>query len=221
MTMTDQRGRPPRGRFRRGLLPSLALWGFGVLSAQCAPVVKRDLSSLPPGNVGFEDMCDLQAYFDRLTMKVGTAPRVVTSAELEGKTRRFGRSRFAFETDFQLQAVRSLLKENWKRLPPELATTQPLEIEVQWSERSGLRRVVTDADAELVVGQERMALPYHVCLSDFLFGAGLYHQRRELLGLAPLPLPSAKPSPSVTDGGVQDAGVPDAARVDLSATGQE
>jgi hypothetical protein len=48
---------------------------------------------------------------------------------------------------------------------------------------------VTNEDAELTVGREQLSLPYHVCLSELLFGEPLYRQRRVSLGLGPLPSP--------------------------------
>ncbi len=190
MRVRDQRGWP-RGvsirRVRGGacLLPALV-----ALSAQCAPTIKRDLSSLPAGRVGFDDMCGLQTYFDRLAMKIGTPPVVVGSTEIQGHGQRSGRSRFTFETDFQLQAVRQILTENWRRLPDDLVSDTPIELNVRWSERSGVRRVVTNEDAELTVGREQLSLPYHVCLSELLFGEPLYRQRRISLGLEPLGPPA-------------------------------
>jgi hypothetical protein len=177
------------------------------LGTQCAPAIKRDLSNLPAGRVGFDDMCGLQTYFDRLAMKIGTPPIVVSSTELQGRGQRSGRSRFTFESDFQLQAVRQILTENWRRLPNETASATSVEIDVRWSERSGVRRVVTNEDAELTVGHELLSLPYHVCLSELLFGEPLYRQRRISLGLEPLSPPPAIVT-SQWDGGVRgDGGV--------------
>ncbi|HEY7372611.1 MAG TPA: hypothetical protein VIF57_10665, partial [Polyangia bacterium] len=69
------------------------------------------------------------------------------------------------------------------------------------------------------------ALPYHVCLSELLYGEPLYRQRRTMWGL---PLPNVAPlaGPLVSDGGAgardgaaeagrgADAGAPDAGRPD-------
>jgi hypothetical protein len=180
-----------------------------LVVAQCAPALKRDYSNVPAGRVGFEDMCGLQAYFDRLAMKIGAPPAVVSANEIQGKGTRSGRSRFTFESDTQLQAVRQVLTENWRRLPDDVKTAAPIQLEVRWSERSGVRRVVTNEDAELTLGNSSVSLPYHVCLSELLFGEPLYRQRRVLLGLAPLPIPedvvvpaSAAAATAATDGGV-------------------
>jgi hypothetical protein len=45
-----------------------------------------------------------------------------------------------------------------------------------------VRRVVTGIDAELILPDQSFPLPYHVCLSELLFGEPLYHQRREMTG---------------------------------------
>lgn len=205
-------------RYRLGSL--WLLTGGLMFAAQCAPAIKRDLSSIPAGRVGFDDMCGLQTYFDRLAMKVGNPPVVISSNEIQGKGVRSGRSRFTFETEEQLQALRQVLTENWKRLPDETMTARHIELEVRWSERSGVRRVVTNEDAELTVGRKESSLPYHVCLSELLFGEPLYQQRRVALGLPPLPTPVSIVTVTYPDGGLPDAGaLPDArtARTDGNA----
>jgi hypothetical protein len=188
-----------------------------VLGVHCAPAIKRDLSSMPAGRVGFDDLCGLQDYFDRVAMKIGTPPAVVSSTEIQGHGHRSGRSRFAFDSAFQLQAVRQVLNENWTRLPDEVASAPRIEIEVSWSERSGVRRVVTNQDAELTVARAPTALPYHVCLSELLFGEPLYHERRVSLGLGPLPSPpsilttshAAATAAALPDGGARLANTSD------------
>lgn len=153
----------------------------------CSPLIKRDLSAIPQGTVGFDDMCGLQDYFDSLEAKVAKEPVVVSSLDLEGgdgiKTVRGGKARLVFEGSFLLKNGKRVLNENWKRLPEELGEAQKFEVEVRWAERAGVRRVVTDEPAELTVGDKSYDLPYHVCLSEWLYGAPLYKQRRTLWGL--------------------------------------
>jgi hypothetical protein len=194
--------------------------GLVVLPVACGIAIRRDLSALPAGQVGFDDMCGLQGYFDALEIKTSPPPRVVSAVDLEGaagggKRTRGGSERFAFENDFQLKQVRRVLGENWQRLPDGVATASKIEIEVKWAEKAGTRRVVTDQAAELQVGSESMALPYHVCLSELLYGEPLYKQRRAMWGL-PLPVMpvavDAAVTPPAADGGSRDAGVADAGR---------
>lgn len=184
-----------------------------LATATCGPALKRDLSKTPVGQVGFDDMCGLQDYFDTLEMKKEVPPKIVSSSQVEGEKTRGGRSRFAFETPFQLETVRRVLNENWRRLPEGLGSAETLDLEVQWSDRGGLRRVVTTEDATLFISGPRgggdggsavteVALPYHVCLSELLFGAPIYHQRRDIFGLAPLPLPNSMVVKDNGDGGV-------------------
>ena len=127
--------------------------GLLLLGVGCGIALRRDLSAIPPGQVGFDDMCGLQEYFDALEIKTAPPPRVVSALDLEGqsggKTTRGGKERFAFEDDFQLKHLRRVLNQNWRRLPPELATANAIEIEVRWSEKAGAKRVVTDQDSEL------------------------------------------------------------------------
>lgn len=219
--------------------PLFVLAAAGLVTATCGPALKRDLTKVPVGQVGFDDMCGLQAYFDEFEMKKQVPPRLINSAQVDGETSRGGRSRFAFETEFQLRTVRRVLDENWQRLPPGLTSAKRIDLEVQWSDRGGLRRVVTTEDATLYTDQpaaldggdgkdrtqdplgvsqdpkDEFTLPYHVCLSELLFGAPLYHQRRDVLGLAPLPLPQPMTLESNGDGGASDA--PAGARADGGA----
>jgi hypothetical protein len=188
--------------------PGRALFLLAVVSAlvavACGIAIKRDLSTIPQGQIGFDDMCGLQDYFDALEAKVAKEPVVVTSLDLEGgdgqKTVRGGKARLLFQGNFLLKHGRRVLEENWRRLPEELATAEKFELEVRWAEKAAVKRVVTDQDAELFIGNDSWPLPYHVCLSELLYGAPLYKQRRTLWGL-----------PSLTP--VEDAAAPPDAAV--------
>jgi hypothetical protein len=176
----------------------------GLAGVACSIGVGRDLSAVPPGQVGFDDLCGLQEYFDKLEMKAAQPPRVVSAVDLEGasggKAVRGGSERFAFAGDFQLTNLRRVLEQNWKRLPEAIAKASAIEVEVKWSEKAGAKRVLTNESAEIAAGQETWELPYHPCLSELLYGEPLYRQRRTTLGLPPL-----MPAGIVPDGGVQAA----------------
>jgi hypothetical protein len=193
--------------------------GLLLLGIGCGIAVQRDLSAIPPGQVGFDDMCGLQEYFDALEIKTSPPPRVVSALDLEGqsggKVLHGGKERFAFENDYQLKHLRRVLSENWRRLPDPIANATEIEIEVRWSEKAGAKRVVTDQPSELAVGGQSWPLPYHPCLSELLYGAPLYRQRREMWGL-PLPgrisdagvdpgTPPTSMGPLFGDGGTPDA----------------
>lgn len=167
-----------------------------VAAVACSVAVKRDMSTIPAGQVGFDDMCGLQDYFDSIEAGVSRGPGVASALDLEGgdgqKTVRGGRVRLVYDNDFLLKHVRRVLNDNWSRLPEELPTAKKVEIEGRWAERAGIKRLVTDQDAVLFVDGEETYLPYQVCLSEFMFGAPLYKQRQTLMGL---PDPSAKAPP--------------------------
>lgn len=176
--------------------------GIALLMAQAlgcgATAVKRDLSAIPVGQVGFDDLCGLQEYFDEIAVKTVAPPDLVDGADIEQvsktTTSRGGRARYAFQTPVQLVTVRRVLDENWKNLPPKLSSAKRIDLAVNWSERSGLHRVANDSKPELFVDGVATPLPYHVCLSELLFGEPLYRQRRNMLGLPPLtPSPSTGP----------------------------
>jgi len=198
--------------------------GVGLILAGvgCGIAVQRDLSAIPPGQVGFDDMCNLQEYFDALEIKSTAPPRLVSALDMEGqsgtKVTHGGQERFAFDSDFLLKHLRRVLNENWRRLPEPIATATDIEIEVRWSEKAGAKRVVTDQPSDLIVGSQSWSLPYQPCLSELLYGAPLYRQRREMWGL---PLPGqhldggADAEPPISTGplvGGGDAGAADAAR---------
>ena len=201
---------------------SVGLLFVGVVSASlaCSIAIRRDLAAIPQGQVGFDDMCGLQEYFDALEIKTSRPPRVVSALDLEGtsggKRVRGGQERFAFENDFQLKHLRRVLNENWRRLPESVETANKIEIDVKWSERVGAKRVVTDEDAQMTIGPETFSLPYHVCLSELIYGEPLYRQRRVQWGL-PLPgmpassAPAADGGATAPDGRPSDGGRPDAA----------
>jgi hypothetical protein len=177
--------------------------GLLAVPLACSIAIRRDLSALPAGQVGFDDMCGLQEYFDALEIKSSPPPRVVSSLDLEfaadgGRQARGGRERFAFENDYQLKHVRRVLNENWQRLPEGVATAGKIEIQVKWAEKAGVRRVITDEEADLAIGSESFTLPYHVCLSELLYGEPLYRQRRAMWRL---PLPGTGGGSGSTDGG--------------------
>jgi hypothetical protein len=184
--------------------------GAIIASAACGIAIRRDLSTVRPGQVGYDDMCGLQEYFDALEIKTSPPPRLVSGMDVEGthggRQVQGGTERFAFENDFLLRHLRRVLDENWRRLPEAVASAPKIEVEVKWSERAGAKRVVTEEDAELILGDQTVSLPYHPCLSELLYGEPLYRQRRTMWQL-PLPgVPAARPA--VTDGG---AGPPDGA----------
>jgi hypothetical protein len=195
--------------WRAGALTSGLVVGVGF---GCGVAIKRDLTAIPVGQIGFDDACGLQQYFDTLESKRVAPPRIVSGNELQGeragKSVHGGHSRFAFETEFQVREVKRLLNENWHRLPAGLDKATRVDLDVYWSEVYGLRRVVTEREAQLYVGNsnEAESLPYHVCLSEFLFGEPLYRERRSTLNLAPLPsvlspVDGGAPAPATTETG--------------------
>jgi len=175
---------PSRSHRRRRLLLTVCLGGT-ALAAACGIGIRRDYSTIPPGQVGFDDLCGLQDYFDTIEAKLAAPPTLVSAVDTENQAnarQQGGKNRFSFDTEFQLKQLHRTLDENWKNLPEPMAKAERIDIEVHWSAKAGVQRVVTDTDAELIVGSESFALPYQVCLSELLFGAPLYRQRRLLAG---------------------------------------
>jgi hypothetical protein len=179
-----------------------ALVGAALASCAvgCGIGVRRDLSETKPQVVIYDDLCGLQDYFDGLEAGKLQPPRLVMAKDLEKEENGKivgGRRAYAFETEYQVKQVKRLLEQNWKRLPPEVEKAKAITIEARWAHKAGIERVVTNEDAELAVGKETWGLPYHVCLSELLFGAPLYKTRRAMLGLPdPQPIPAPTPAPA-------------------------
>jgi hypothetical protein len=167
----------------------------------CGIGIGRDLRSMPPPAVIYDDVCKVQDYFDAVTVGSAQLPAVARSSEIERistkKQAPGGVTTFVFEGPAQLELLRRVLKDNWNKLPEKLLAAPRVELQVKWAEKAGVRRVVTEEDAQITYGERTGYLPYHICLSELLFGAPLYKTRRELLGLS-LPLP-------LFDGGVPAA----------------
>jgi hypothetical protein len=196
---------------RRPIVVLAVASGLGLIA--CGVGIQRDLSAIPPGQVGFDDMCNLQSYFDALEAKAAKPPLQVSAVELENDAKRpvrGGKALIAFSGEFQLRHLRRILNENWKRLPEPVASAKRIELEVYWAEKAGVRRVVTERDAEMIINRQSFFLPYHVCLSELLYGEPLYRQRREMLGLPlpmpPLQVPDADAGSGASDGGHSVAG---------------
>jgi hypothetical protein len=163
--------------------------------AGCGIGVQRDLASITPSQVVLEDMCGVQGYHDAVSMRAGRYPAVIYSSDLEksaGKRAAGGITEFRFEEDFPLAHLRRILRENYQRLPEGLLTAPDVRLEVQWAEKASLRRVVTTQDARITWNGQTRYLPYHICLSELLFGGPLYKTRRDVVGLPTL-LPELEP----------------------------
>jgi hypothetical protein len=176
-----------------------ALLVLAAMSGGCGIALRRDLAAVPPQSVIYDDMCGVQQYHDAIEIGQTKGPKVLRSTDLEkvgGDRPVGGMATFSFEDDAALTELRKVLSENWDRLPPALLNASRVEVEVQWAEKAGVRRVVTTRDAQISDGRVTYYLPYHVCLSELLYGAPLYKTRRELLGLATPAAPAAPPPTS-------------------------
>ena len=53
-----------------------------ALATGCGTAVKRDLSGIPAGQVGFDDLCGVQDYFDEIAVNVGRSIDIYNSRTL-------------------------------------------------------------------------------------------------------------------------------------------
>lgn len=170
---------------------ALGLAAAAILAGACGIGIRRDLSEIRPGRVTYDDLCGLQGYFDALETPrgAGKGPRLVLSVGAEARRGiSGGRDLWSFQSRLAIRHLRRVLKKNWSNLPESVWSARRMRIQVEWVNRAGIQRVVTGKDAELTVRGETYALPPHPCLSDLLYGAALYRERRETLGLPP-PMP--------------------------------
>jgi len=189
---------------RRKLVAAAALAG----AVGCGIGIGRDLSQMTPQAVIYDDVCKVQEHFDAVTLGQEKAPVVISTSEVFRSTDNAvgGISTFGFETDSQLRLLRRVLSENWSKLPEKLTKAPRVELQVKWAEKAGVRRVVTTEDAQITYEGTTSYLPYHICLSEMLFGAPLYKTRRDLLGLPELVAPpDAQPDVRPPDAGAADA----------------
>jgi hypothetical protein len=189
----------------------LAAGALALVGVGCGIGVGRDLSRMAPQAVVYDDLCKVQEYFDALAQGQEKPPVVVSSSDVQkGSDAAGGLMKFAFENQ-SLSTMRRVLTENWSKLPPKLMSAERIELQVKWAEKAGVRRVVTTEDPEITYQGTTSYLPYHICLSEFLFGAPLYKTRRELLGLPPLapppPVAAALPDAGCYGGAPLDAQV--------------
>lgn len=190
----------------------LGMVGAGLLLVGCGIRVLRDFTGTKVQDIIYDDRCDLQEYFDTMASRKVARPVVLRSTDI-GKFDRDrasgGKTTFGIQTDFQRAHFRRLLTQNWRNLPAEVLTANALEVQVRWAEKAGTRRVVTTESAVIAANGREFELPYHICLSEFLFGESLYAVRREMLGLPPLDAGPVLVTTPVADGGPAPA--PDAA----------
>jgi len=157
------------------------------LVAACGIGIRRDLGHVPTGRVGYDDLCGLQDYFDILEAKPTKGPKLVLSVGAEGRgSTTGGRDIWSFRTRLSVKRLRAVLRRNWASLPDELMHARRVRIEVEWVDRAGIKRVVTGKDATISAGASSWSLPPHPCLSELLYGAAIYRERRVTLGLPPI-----------------------------------
>jgi len=106
----------------------------------CGVGIRRDYSTIPAGQVGFDDLCGLQDYFDTIEAKMAREPSMVSGVDTEnaGDQRvQGGKNRFAFETPFQLATLRRVLDQNWTGCPNRWRRAERIDLEVHWSGKAG------------------------------------------------------------------------------------
>ena len=146
-----------------------------------------------PSDVVFDDLCGLQEYFDALKdSSPGAALRDLRARHdrrREGGAPWAGASASASRTSSSSTTCASCSRTTGRRSRSRWPRPRAWSWRSAWSEKAGVARVVTNEEALLSVGPKTWALPYHVCLSDLLFGEPLYDSRRAMLNL-PDPVPS-------------------------------
>jgi hypothetical protein len=86
--------------------------------------------------------------------------------------------------DFQLKHLRRVLNENWRRLPESVESRRQDRDRGQVVGEGRGEARGHGRGAEMTIGTETFSLPYHVCLSELIYGEPLYRQRRVDVGAA-------------------------------------
>jgi len=105
----------------------------------CGVGIRRDYSTIPAGQVGFDDLCGLQDYFDTIEARwpgsrawsaASTRRTPATSASRAARTGSPSRPRSSSQP-----APRA--GSELGRLPESLATAERIDLEVHWSGKAG------------------------------------------------------------------------------------
>jgi len=90
----------------------------------CGIRISRDLNTMKPQEVIYDDVCKVQDYFDAVATGQEKAPAIVSSNDFSkgaAEAAVGGQVTFSFQSDSQLRLLRRVLNDNWEKLPEKAA----------------------------------------------------------------------------------------------------
>lgn len=145
--------------------------------------------------VTYDDLCDLQAYFDQRAQSRAAPFRVVNETSNEtsreepdenGRMRRvvLGEGTYVIAARTDRRRLRQLLRAEYRRLPRVSigGAEGSVQVRVGWWLSGTIRRIRPDTDIEVTGADgDSVTLPPHPCVGEFLFGDASYAMRRNVL----------------------------------------
>lgn len=200
-----------------------------TLALACGPAIRHDLGAVQQSAITFDDMCNLQEYFDQRVESHAQPLRVMNEQSTETTREErdeqgvlrpvvMGEGTYVLATRTDRVRFHRLLRDEYRRLPPMGFTgpEQQVRVKVSWWQAGGIRRVRAGTDIEVSAEEGSWTLPPHPCVGEFLFGQPAYVMRRCFLesqrarAAGQIPGPCSirpdEPPPAATDAGVAGAG---------------
>jgi hypothetical protein len=226
------------------LRPPVAL--LCALALGCGPTIRHTLATNDQRHITYEDLCHLQGWYDQRAASNAPPFRVVDEQSTETTEREpdehghlrhveLGEGTYLVASREDRVRFHQLLREEYARLP-SLAITAPeanVRVHVSFWKTGTIRRIRPDVEVTVEVGGNRVELPSHPCVGEFLFGEQSYAMRHNVLEAERARARGEIPAAYVGDAAVEgatdaapsavttatDAGATDAGATDAGAAG--
>lgn len=147
-----------------------------IMAGGCGPALRQSEDFTPERvhEVMFEDVCQLQPYFDTNP----GALQQVSSFSVSGKGPHSdaGGITFRLRPGPQTEALSKLVRRLYKRAPP-LGRDHAIMATVIYHINAKRRIMPINAVSTIAVDGQEFELPYHPCLGAFFFGREYYQIR--------------------------------------------
>lgn len=165
-----------------------------ALALGCGPTIRRRLPTSDQRRITYEDLCQLQGWFDQRAQSHAPPLRVVDEQSTEtsdrapdegGRMRRvaLGEGTYLVASRDDRARFDRLLRDEYDDLP-RLNLTGPeaaVRVHVAFWQTGSIRRIRPDVEVALEVDGASHTLPSHPCVGEFLFGDQAYAMRRNVL----------------------------------------
>lgn len=166
-----------RGHLYAPLL-ALATVAAGVWLGGCGPALKQgdEFTRERVREIMFDDVCQLQTYFDEGAPAYHQETDVNVSAPGH---RRAGIATYRLDGSRQIRAFNELVQHLYKRVP-KLPEDKTVRVTVHYQVSGDRRTMPITAKSTIAVDKEETTLPYHPCLGAYFFGQYHYEIRRKV-----------------------------------------